>query len=316
MKPPSDARFAFLRDPDLYDLVGRLGLRMVRDEAFANDIRQGAYVVAMQLVLGGKGPRPGTERGWTCRVARFHAYEELRRRKEEEKPHEDDEAPDLPVEDHQTLHEEQLKIEKLFDAAELVAANHPDQAAALLVADGRTKEGADAAPKDAASRKRKERARTTLASAISAALAVAVVLLWMRSVPRPAPGLPSGAYASLADASHELAHRNCAAQKWVACLEGLEQTRALDPSKIGPDEQGAWNAAVAGIRRQALADCTNGELSACIVGLDTARKYDPEGDKDPSVTLARTEALRRVGAVEAPPTGRTPDAKMVPQRRP
>ena len=289
---------------------------MVRDEAFAEDIRQGAYVVAMKLVLAGKGPRPGTERGWMCRVTRNHAYAELRRRKQGDKPLEKDEAPDLPVEDHQKLYEEQLHFEKQLDAAEQVAADHPEQAAQLVVADGRTKDGADAGPKDAASRKRKERARTMLRTAITLAMAAAIVFLWVRGVPRPAPGLPAGAYASLADASHGLAHRSCAAEKWIACLEGLEQTRALDPSKIGPDEQGAWSAAVAGIRRQALADCANGELPACIVGLDTARRYDPEGDKDPSVTLARTEALRRVGAAQAPAPGWAPDAKMVPGRHP
>src|SRR5580692_7972374 len=314
MKPPADVRFAFLRDPDLYDLVGRLAMRMVRDEAFAEDIRQGAYVVAMQLVLRLRPPRPGTERGWMCRVARNHGYAELRRRKQEDKPLEKDEAPDLPVEDHQKLYEEQLAIEKQFEAAEQVAANHPEQAAQLLVADGRTKAGAEAGPKDAASRKRKERARTILSSAIIAAMAVAIVFLSVRSVPRSAPGLPAGAYASLADASHELAHRSCADQKWVACLEALEQTRALDPSKLGPDEQGAWSAAVAGIRRQALADCAKGERLACIEGLDTARKYDPEGDHDPSVTLARIEAQRRLGGAEGPAPSVIPDAKLVPWR--
>ena len=77
MTPLSDARFAFLRDPDLYDLVGRLALRTVRDEAFAEDIRQGAYVVAMQLVLRVRAPKPGMERGWMCRVTRNHTYAEL-----------------------------------------------------------------------------------------------------------------------------------------------------------------------------------------------------------------------------------------------
>src|SRR5271165_2329143 len=123
MRPPSDARFALLRGPDLYDLVLRVALRIVRDPAFAEDIRQGAYVVAMQLVLRGRGPRPGMERAWMCRVTRNHVYTELRRRKKkEEPPLADDEAPDLPVEDHQTLYEEQMRVEKLHDAAETAAA--------------------------------------------------------------------------------------------------------------------------------------------------------------------------------------------------
>ena len=157
MKSPSDARFAFLRDPDLYDLVLRVALRIVRDEAFGEDIRQGANVVAIELVLAGRGPKPGMERGWMCRVTKNHTFAELRRRKEQEPPLDDDDAPDIPVEDQRTLHEEQLRIERLLDVARQAAADHPEQAAEVLAADGRTKAGAagKAGPKDAAARKRR-----------------------------------------------------------------------------------------------------------------------------------------------------------------
>jgi hypothetical protein len=156
-----------------------------------------------------------------CLVAKNHMREEFRRRKEQEPVLEKDEAPELPVEDHQSLYEEQLRVEKMRDAAEQVAESHREQVEQLVAADGRTKEGAEAAPKDAAARKRKERARLLLASVVSAAVAATAFILWLRVVPRPAPGLPAGSYATLADASHELAQRSCAAQKWVACLEGL-----------------------------------------------------------------------------------------------
>ena len=156
-----------------------------------------------------------------------------------------------------------------------------------------------------------------LSSVISAAMAAAIAILWLRSGPKPAPGLPAGAYRTLADASHELAHRSCAAHEWVACLEGLDQTRHLDASKFGPVEQAAWKAAVAGIRQQAVVDCTKGELETCLVGLDTARRYNPEGERDPSVTLARTEVqkgLAGAAATTMPPLN--PDAKVIPQRHP
>src|SRR5262249_40432565 len=153
----------FLQDAELYDLVGRLILKKVRDEAFAEDVHHGAYVVAMHLVMKLKGPIPGTERAWVCGVARIHTLAELRRRKKkEEAPLAKDEAPELPVADQQTLHEEQLYYEKLLDAAASVAANHVVQVEEVLAADARTKEGGGAGPKDAAARKRKERTRTAL----------------------------------------------------------------------------------------------------------------------------------------------------------
>ncbi len=317
MKKLSDARFAFLNDPDLFDLVGRLMLKWTGDETFAEDLRNDAYKVAMELVVRDRGPKPGLERAWVCRVAKIHMFEERRRRREQEPLLEKDEAPELPVDDDQKVTEDALAVEKMFEATEQVASAHPEQAALLLAADGRTKEGAGAAPMAAAARKRRERARTALASAITAAITVAAFLVWLRSVPPPAPRLPAGGYASLADASHELAHRSCAAQKWVACLEDLNQTRALDASKFGPAEKAAWDAAVAGIRQQAFADCGKRDLMTCLEELDTAKKYDPEGDRDPSVTLARTEAQQRLQGSAAPlPAFLYPDANEAPKRRP
>jgi hypothetical protein len=315
MKPPSDARFAFLRDPDLYDLVFRLALKRVRDEAFAEDVRQGAYVVAMQLVLGGRGPKPGTERGWMCRVARNHTFAGLRARKEEERPLETDDEPDIPVEDQPTLLQAQMEVERQLAVVEDVAEKHPEKAAEVLAGDGRTKEGAaQGGPKDAATRKRKERARTFLASAISSALAAVIALLWMRGPGAPKPGLPAGSYATLADAAHELARKSCAAQQWVTCLEDLDQVKRLDASKLGPAEQAAWNAAVAGIREQALAACAEDDFMTCLEGLDTARRYDAAGESDPRVQLARSEAQQRLRGSGAPAPSWIPDAKEVPRQ--
>jgi len=325
-KPPSDDRYAFLRDPDLYDLVKRVVLRIVRgDEAFAEDIRQGAYEVAMRLVRMGRGPKPGMGRGWMCRVTKFHAFAEIRRRKmkEEPPPPDPEDTPDIPVEHHQELYEQLMEAERLLEALDHVAAGNPEQVAQVLMEDGRKKKEGDAekaAPKDAATRKRKERARAFLQSRVTAAVAAAVaavaaLLFWIHTRPQPI-GLPPGGYATLADASHELAHRSCAAKKWVACLEGLEQTERLDPSKIGPAEQGAWKAAVAAIRQQAFADCEKGDLVTCLEELDTAKRFDAEGDSDPSVTLARADAEKRLqagGGRREPPF--IPDAKEAPKRR-
>jgi DNA-directed RNA polymerase specialized sigma24 family protein len=197
MKAQSDARFAFLRDPDLCDLVGRLALKRVRHEAFADDVRNGAYVVAMQLVLGGRGPKPGTERGWLCRVARNHTFEALRARKDEEKPLETDDEPDIPVEDQPTLLASQMEIEHRFNVVEEIASQHPAHVEEALGGDARTKEGArHAGAKDAAARKRRERARTFLASAVSSALAVVIAILYLRGPGAPKPALPAGGYAT------------------------------------------------------------------------------------------------------------------------
>jgi len=315
MKERSDARFAFLRDPDLYDLVGRLALKKVGEEAFAEDIRQGAYVIAMQLVLEGKGPKPGTERGWMCRVARNHTFEALRARKGEERPLETDDEPDIPVEDQPTLLAHQMEIERRFAAAEEVASKHPERVAEVLVDDARTKEAArQNGAKDAAARKRKERARTFLASAVSSALAVVAVILWMRGPGAPKPALPAGGYATLADAAHQLAGESCGARQWVKCLEDLERLERLDASKMGPREQEARDAAVAGIRKEALAACAKSDFMTCLEGLDTAKRYDPNGELDPVVQLGRSEAEQRLRGSAAPAPSRVPDAKPGPPR--
>jgi hypothetical protein len=259
-----------------------------------------------------------------CNVARYHTYEELRRRKEEpaipqgESLADDESAVQLPVEDRQTLWEEQQKIEQRLDAAAEVAAAHPEQAELLLEADGRTKARGASGPKDGKTRKRTERARALLGSRVmglvaAATVAAIVVFVLMRNRLPVGPGLPHGGYATLADASHELARQSCAAQEWTACIANLEQLRRLDPKKFGPDEEGAWKAAAAGIRRDALARCAKGEVAACVAGLDAAREYDPEGDKDPMVTLARIEARSAIPqAAPLPPLD--PDAKDVPKR--
>jgi Sigma-70 region 2 len=307
---PPDPRLAFLRDPDLYDLVGRLALRMVRDEAFAEDIRQGAYVVAIQLVRRGRGPRPGMERGWMCRVTRNHTYAELRRRKMKDVPPvKGDEMPDLPVEDHQTLHEEQLRLEKLYDATEMVAANHPEQVALLLVDDGRTKEGAAAGPKDAASRQRKARARAALGAAIVATVAVvAALFLWIRGDggfggPNVAAGRPQP---RLAVPAREIALKSCAAHAWIFCIDDLERARALDDAVITSADEQTLHNAIAALRQQTLADCATGDPITCLEELGTARRYDPAGDHDPSVTAARADAIQRLRGAGGPGPSGTP----------
>ena len=316
MKEQSDARFAFLRDPDLYNLVLRVVRKRVRDEALADDIRQGAYVVAMHLVRAGKDPKPGTERGWMCRVARNHVFEALRALKEEEKPLDTDDDPDIRVEDQPTLLEHQMEIERVLRALEEVASKHPKHVEEVLADDARrrTEEGArQAAAKDAAARKRRERARAALASAVTAALAVAIAILWMRGPGAPKPALPGGGYATLADAAHRLAGESCAAKQWVTCLDDLERLKRVDATKMGPEEQAARDAAVAGIRQDALAKCEKKDFMGCLEGLDTARGYDPAGDNDATVQLARSEAQQRLMGSGAPAPTVIPDAKEGPR---
>ncbi|HEY5243524.1 MAG TPA: hypothetical protein VIJ22_18720, partial [Polyangiaceae bacterium] len=283
MKGPSDSRFAFLRDPDLYDLVRRLALKRVRNEALADDIRNGAYLVAMHLVIEGKGPKPGMERGWMCCVARNHTHEVLRALKEGEKPLETGDEPDIPVEDQVTLLAHQVEVERRFTVVEEVASKHPEHVEEALVDDARAnakKPGAHTGrARDAAARKRTERSRAFLAAAVSSALAVVIAVLWMRGPGAPKPAQPTaGSYATLADAAHQLASESCAARQWVACLDDLERLKRLDATQMGPREKEAWNAAVAGIRQEALAACAKGDFMTCLEGLDTAKRYDPAGD--------------------------------------
>jgi hypothetical protein len=49
----------------------------------------------------------------------------------------------------------------------------------------------------------------------------------------------------------------------------------------------------------------------CLEDLDTARQYDPDGDRDPSVTLARSEARQNLQGTGTPFLN--PDAKEVPR---
>lgn len=298
----SDARSAFLHDRDLYDLVGRLTLKMVRDETFAEDIRQGAYLVAMYLVRAGRGPRPGVERGWMCRVARNRTYAELRARKEQEPLLDGDDTPDIPVDDHATLAAEQMEAERRLDLAEGLAAKHPDKVALVLAEDGRTKAGRQArghgeGPHDAAERKSKERARVFLAATLSVGGAGLLVLLVVFLNARSggvAAGLPPSQNATVADATRELARVACKQEQWARCLDDLEQLRSLDESKLGPREETAWGTAVTALRQEALATCAHGDAIACLEGLDAARRYDAPGDADPSVQAARADAMQRL----------------------
>ena len=44
---------------------------------------------------------------------------------------------------------------------------------------------------------------------------------------------------------------------------------------------------IAMLRKQALDECKAQHWAKCLDGLDFVRKYDPEGDQGPMVTLAR-----------------------------
>ena len=185
-----------------------------------------------------------------------------------------------------------------------------------MLGDGRSKKGANDGPKDGAARQRKSAALKFLrekALAFSSAAAILFLVLWQRErlLPRPAV-LPPGAYATLADASHELAHRSCAEQQWAACLDQIDQTKRLDPKKIGPAEERARQAALAAIRQQALTACEQHDYVTCLAGLDKARGYDPDGDAVPLVQLARSEAQQKLHAAPARTTPLIPDAKEIP----
>jgi hypothetical protein len=316
MKSPTDARFAYQRDPDLYDLIYRLARKRVRDEVFAEDVRQKSYMKAMELVLEGRGPKATFERAWMCHVSRYATYEALRERGEQEPVLATDEEPVLPVPEQQVLDEALTEQERLHAAAEKVAAEHPDKVAEVMATDGRTKQGSKegAAPKDAATRKLNQRTRELLQAAVIATLAAAVFVLLVRGRIAPRPGLPPGSYDTLANATHDLAHQACAARQWVTCIEDLDQLERLDASKLGAEERGARKAAIAGIRDQALAACTDGDYMKCLEELDTARKYDPDGESDARVQLARSEAQQKLRGSSAPAPSWVPDAKEVPRQ--
>jgi len=289
MRSQADARFAFLRDPDLYDLVLRVIFKIIHNESDAEDARQGSYVLAMQLVRTGKGPRAGFERGWMCRVAKNHAHNAFRKLVRQEAPVDEPDDLDIPVEDRPTLLAEQLRVERLLDATAAAAAEHPEKAADVLVPDGRSGRGS---PADSATRKRKERARTFFAAAIGAAVAAAVLFLVMRRAPHAPPGpLPLlWNDTTLATASRELAARSCAGSDARACLTHLEDARRLDPPRFGAAEQSARVAAIARLRASALGACGEQKWTECLAGLDDAQRYDPDGDREPLVQLARSEA--------------------------
>jgi DNA-directed RNA polymerase specialized sigma24 family protein len=307
--------FAILADPDLFDLLVRLARKYFREEADAEDVRQGAYAVAAELLVEGRPPREGFERGWMCRVLRNHALEKLRERKEERealgKPVDTTDFPDIPDEDHGELLEHQQKVEQRHAALEKVSELYPKEAAFLRAAYGGKKKRGFA--QDAASRKRKERTRTFVASAVAATLAAAAAVVVMFFVMRPKPTvpiLPALVWndTTLASASRELAAKSCAAQEWSACLSHLADAERLDPSHFGATERSAHVAAIVGVRHEALEACGKQRWSACMQGLDESKRYDPAGDNDPLVNLARFEAgAHGAGGFRAPPG--EPDAK-------
>jgi hypothetical protein len=306
MDSSADARFAFLGDKDLYDLLLRIAFKYFRQDADAEDVRQGACVLALHLILAGRVPTPGYERGWMCRVLKNHARNELRKRTGREPPVDtSEEGPDIPAGDQQELYEEQLRLERLLEVTQETFAKHPQLGRHLLIADGRKEKGA---ANDPASRKRKERARSLFAAAIGAAMSAAIFLLVLRRNPEAplVPTTPEWTNANLAAASRELASRSCAAHDDSPCLAHLEQAKILDPSKYGAAEQSAWVAAIADLRTKALGECSKREWTTCVEGLDEARRYDPDGDREPLVQLARSEAAAHTAGTVAPTQ---PDSK-------
>jgi hypothetical protein len=224
-----------------------------------------------------------------CRVAKNHARKAFTKQLGREAPADEPDDLEIPVEDQRTLLVEQLRLERLWDAAAETAAKHPEKAADLLVPDARRTEGTAT---DAAGRKRKERARAFFAAAIAAAVAAAVVFLLMRrsGSPLPVPRIPPWNDTTLATASRELASRSCAANDAHACLAHLEDAKRLDPARFGPAEQSARATALVRLRADALDACAAQKWTECLAGLDEAGRYDPEGDREPLVQLARSEA--------------------------
>jgi hypothetical protein len=308
--PSDDPRFAFLRDPDLYDFMGRLGLKLTRDETEAEDVRNGAYTVAMQLVLAGKGPRvKAAERGWMCHVLKNHAHSEWRKKRGSAPPVDPEEMLEFPADDLRALMEEQREVERLFTVTQETLAKYPEHAREIAAVDGRKKGGTS---KNAAERQRRSRARMFLASTISAALSAAMVLFLVRDrIQGPRIQKPDWTNSTLAAASREIALRRCAHSEWEPCLFGLSEAKRLDPGGDGDDRvQRARQQGIEALRVNALDACKAGRWQSCLDGLNVARTYDPEGDRVPLVQLARSEASGHVTL--APTISSDPNAKAPP----
>ena len=296
----SDPRFDFIGEPDLYDFIWRIARKLTGDEAEAKAVRNSATVVAMHLVIAGRGPLPGRERPWMCRVLKNNARAEWRKKKAAEPTLDPEDLEDYPADDERLLNEEQQELERTLHAMEEVLTKHPEHARNVMEADGR-KEAAIA--KDSTARARRARSRTFLAATISAALAAALVFLIVRPRrPLPVPGLEWND-STLATASRELALRRCGASAWEACLFGLEEAKRLDAAgDRDPRVQRARQHAIAASRAQAMSDCLAEQWKPCLDGLDLARRYDRAGDEVPLIQLARSQAGRRV-------YGATPDVE-------
>jgi DNA-directed RNA polymerase specialized sigma24 family protein len=288
----SDSRFDFIAEPDLYDFIWRIARKLTGSEVEADDVRQGATTIAMHLVLAGRGPLPGRERPWMCRVLKNHARAEWRKKKGAEPTLDPEDLEDYPAEDERLLNEKQQELEVGLHAMQEAMAKNPEHARNVMEADGRTEA---VAAKDATARQRRARSRAFLASAISALVAAAVVFFVMRH-PQPLPG-PALSWTdpALATASRELALRRCGASAWEACLFGLEEAKRLDAAgDRDPRVQRARQQAVAGSRALAMSDCLAERWKPCLDGLDLARRYDPAGEEVPILKLARSQAERRV----------------------
>jgi len=75
-----DPRFAFLTDRDLQDVIWRMARKRTRNRTDADDVRNGAFALAMRLVVAGKGPaETKRERGWMCQVLRSNALSAWRK---------------------------------------------------------------------------------------------------------------------------------------------------------------------------------------------------------------------------------------------
>jgi hypothetical protein len=316
MVAPFDSRFAFLRDPDLYDLIYRLALRWTRSEADADDLRHESYVVAMDLTIKGEGPSDdkGHQRGWMCSVFKNHAR---RQRKDNKKNIEEPrdpggDFPELAVDDERTVAENVERVERIREAAENATIEHPEDVERILAPDGRAKK--DGTAKGAAERKRRERSKAFLAARITAAAVVGGVLVFIFAPPKVGPPVvihdkPEWNDATLATAARELAFKRCAASDWEACLHDLDEARRLDPAgDADPRVQAAWQEGVQTVRADGLKACGRQDWMRCIRDLDVAARYDPKGDEQAVVKLARSEAAHEVqitptapGLLEAKP---------------
>ncbi len=91
-------------------------------------------------------------------------------------------------------------------------------------------------------------------------------------------------------------------------VPALEPDVSTHVAKVDPMD---WAAV---LRGEAFADCLRHDWKQCLNGLDAARDLDPDGDRDPAVQAARTDAITGIGAGLKPgrpwaPVGPRPYAK-------